>query len=73
MLVAGLLGAKNEQMVSFDYLLGLIEMRLSLLLAAFFSVGVLLSALIFIFVWLKLKWRIGKLQRQSMQNNAIEH
>lgn len=69
MMVAGLLGAKNEQLVTFDYLLADIELSLSLLLAAFFAVGVLLSSLVFSLIWLKLKWRIGRLQRQKTAVN----
>lgn len=64
LLIAGLLGARNEQMVVFDYLLADLEIRLSLLLALFFATGLLLSALVFILVWLKMKWRITRLERK---------
>lgn len=65
LLVAGMLGAKNDQLIVFDYLLNTIEMRLSMLLVAFFSVGVILSSLVFSLVWMRLKWRIGSLERQT--------
>ncbi|GAC12870.1 hypothetical protein GLIP_0216 [Aliiglaciecola lipolytica E3] len=65
MLVASLLGAKNDQAVMFDYLLSSMEMRLSILLMAFFASGVLLSSLIFTLIWLRLKWRINRLKKQQ--------
>lgn len=65
LLIAGMLGAKNDQLIVFDYLLDTIEMRLSMLLVAFFSVGVILSSLVFSLVWMRLKWRIGSLERQT--------
>jgi uncharacterized membrane protein YciS (DUF1049 family) len=65
MLVASLLGAKNDQAVMFDYLLSVIEMRLSVLLMSFFVAGIVLSSLMFTLVWLRLKWRIGRLQKQQ--------
>ena len=65
LLIAGMLGAKNDQLVVFDYLLNTFEMRLSMLLVAFFSVGVILSSLVFSLVWMRLKWRIGSLERQT--------
>lgn len=64
-LVTGMLGAKNDQLIVFDYLLNTIEMRLSMLLVAFFAVGVILSSLVFSLIWTRLKWRIGSLERQS--------
>lgn len=73
LLVAGMLGAKNDQLVVFDYLLNTIEMRLSMLLVAFFTVGVILSSLIFSLVWMRLKWRIGSLERQNKNLIKIEN
>ncbi|MDC0602090.1 lipopolysaccharide assembly protein LapA domain-containing protein [Aliiglaciecola sp.] len=66
-LVAALLGAKNDQAIIFDYLLSTIELRLSMLLMLFFATGALLSSLVFILIWLKMKWRIGRLQKQQRQ------
>ncbi len=65
MLVASLLGAKNDQAVMFDYLMGSMEMRLSILLMSFFAAGVIFSSLVFTLVWLKLKWRINRLQKRN--------
>ncbi|MBU2876410.1 MULTISPECIES: lipopolysaccharide assembly protein LapA domain-containing protein [Aliiglaciecola] len=65
MLVASLLGAKNDQAVMFDYLMGTMEMRLSILLMSFFAAGVIFSSLVFTLVWLKLKWRINRLQKRN--------
>lgn len=66
-LVAALLGAKNDQAVMFDYLLSVIELRLSLLLMLFFAAGALLSSLIFVLIWVKMKWQIGRLQKRQRQ------
>ncbi|MDO6692633.1 LapA family protein [Aliiglaciecola sp. 3_MG-2023] len=65
MLVASLLGAKNDQAVMFDYLMSSMEMRLSILLMAFFAAGVIFSSLVFTLIWLKLKWRINRLQKRN--------
>lgn len=65
MLISALLGAKNDQAITFDYLLNIVEMRLSILLMLFFAAGVVLSGLVFTLIWLKLKWRVGKLQKQQ--------
>lgn len=71
-MVAGLLGAKNEQLVMFDYLLADLQIRLSLLLALFFAAGTVLSGLLFCLVWLKMKWRIAKLERtHKTHTNAV--
>ena len=72
LLVTGMLGAKNDQLIVFDYLLNTIEMRLSMLLVAFFSVGVALSTLVFSLVWMRLKWRIGSLERQTKNFTKID-
>ncbi|TRY30163.1 lipopolysaccharide assembly protein LapA domain-containing protein [Aliiglaciecola sp. M165] len=65
MLISAMLGAKNDQAVSFDYLLNVIEMRLSILLMLFFAAGVLFSGLVFALIWIKLKWHVGRLQKQQ--------
>ncbi|WJG11164.1 lipopolysaccharide assembly protein LapA domain-containing protein [Aliiglaciecola sp. LCG003] len=70
MLIAGLLGAKNDQIINFDYLLATIEMRLSMLLMLFFAAGTALSGLVFALIWLRLKWRIGKLKKNSRVSDA---
>ncbi|MFA3792254.1 lipopolysaccharide assembly protein LapA domain-containing protein [Aliiglaciecola sp. SL4] len=71
MLVASLLGAKNDQAVMFDYLMSSMEMRLSILLMAFFAAGVIFSSLVFTLIWLRLKWRINRLQKRNHTTDIV--
>lgn len=59
------LGAKNDQMVTVNYLISQAELRLSVLLVIMLLVGVALSISIVSLYWIKLRWRIRQLERKQ--------
>jgi putative membrane protein len=65
LIVAGFVGSQNSHLVSINYILAETEVRMSVLLAVTFSLGVLFSVLIFIGYILRLKWRISSLERKN--------
>ncbi|MGK0306805.1 MAG: putative membrane protein [Gammaproteobacteria bacterium] len=65
LIVAGFVGSQNSHLVPINYILAETEIRMSVLLAVTFSLGVLFSVLIFIGYILRLKWRISSLERKN--------
>jgi putative membrane protein len=65
MLIAMVLGAKNDQLVTVNYLISQAELRLSVLLVIMLLAGVGLSISIVSLYWIKLRWRIRKLERKQ--------
>jgi putative membrane protein len=65
LIVAGFVGSQNSNLVPINYILAETEIRMSVLLAVTFSLGVLFSVLIFIGYILRLKWRISSLERKN--------
>jgi putative membrane protein len=65
LVVARFIGSQNSQLVPINYILAETEIRMSVLLAVTFFLGVLFSFLIFISYILRLKWRIGSLERKN--------
>jgi putative membrane protein len=71
-LIALALGAQNQQVVSFNYLLAKGDFHLSLLLGWMFVVGFGIAALVFGSVQFKQKLTIRKLRKQLNNQPAIE-
>ena len=75
LVIAGFIGSQNSHTVSINYILAETEIRLSVLLAVTFSIGVTFSVLLFIGYILRLKWRISSLERTnkklSLPTNVI--
>lgn len=65
LVAAGFIGSQNSHLISINYILAETEMRMSVLLAVTFSLGVIFSVLLFIGYILRLKWRIGSLERKN--------
>ena len=65
LVVAGFIGSQNSHLVPINYILAETELRMSVLLAVTFSIGVIFTVLIFIGYILRLKWRISSLQRTN--------
>jgi putative membrane protein len=65
LVVAGFVGSQNSHLVPINYILAETEMRMSVLLAATFSLGAIFSVLIFIGYIMGLKWRISSLERHN--------
>jgi putative membrane protein len=65
LVVAGFVGSQNSHLVSINYILAETEMRMSVLLAVTFLLGVIFSVLLIISYILRLKWRISSLERKN--------
>jgi len=65
LVVAGFIGSQNSHLVSINYILAETEMRMSVLLAVTFSLGIIVSVLLVIGYILRLKWRISSLERKN--------
>ncbi len=61
--VAVILGLKNQELVNINYLVAQSEMRLSTLFAILFLIGFVVSSLIGIFFYMKLKMKNRKLRK----------
>ena len=65
LIVSILVGAQNDQIIEVNYLLAKASMPLSLLMAIMLLLGIGISALGFIFVWLRLRWSLNRAQAQN--------
>ena len=65
LVVAGFVGSQNSHVVSVNYIFAETEIRLSVLLAVIFSLGIIFSVLLMIGTILRLKWRISSLERKN--------
>ncbi len=65
LVVAELIGSQNSHIVLVNFILAETEMRMSVLLAVTFSLGVIFSVLLIVGTLLRLKWRIRKLERKN--------
>jgi len=69
-LIALALGAQNQSVVTFNYLIAQGEFHLSALLGIVFAIGFFVSLLIFGSLHLKSQLRVRKLNRQLKKLNA---
>jgi putative membrane protein len=70
LVVAGFIGSQNSHLVPINYILAETEMRMSVLLAVTFFLGVISSVLLIIGYVLRLKWRVSSLERK---NKKLSH
>ena len=63
--IAVVLGLKNQQAINVNYLIAQSEMRLATLLAIVFLFGFLLSALVYLPFYLKLKMKNRQLRKKN--------
>ncbi|AKD37732.1 LapA family protein [Pasteurella sp. P03HT] len=74
-LVAVTIGANNDQMITFNYMVAQSEIRLSTLVAILFGLGLLLGWLISAIFYLKLKLKnmslTRQIKRQTLQINEL--
>jgi putative membrane protein len=71
LVVAGFIGSQNSHLVLINYILAETEMRMSVLLALTFFLGVIFTVLLFIGYILRLKWRIGALERKNKKLSPL--
>jgi putative membrane protein len=65
LIIAGFVGSQNSHIVSINYIFAETKIRLSILLAVIFSLGIIFSFLLTIGTILRLKWRISSLERKN--------
>ncbi|WP_040976523.1 LapA family protein [Necropsobacter massiliensis] len=74
-LVAITVGANNDQIISFNYIVAQSEVQLSTLVAILFGLGLFLGWLICAFFYLKLKLKnmslARQIKRQTLQINEL--
>ncbi|HHT7855922.1 LapA family protein [Pasteurella multocida] len=74
-LVAITIGANNDQIISFNYMIAQSEFRLSTLVAILFGLGLILGWLISAIFYIKLKLKnmslTRQLKRQTLQINEL--
>ncbi|AKD39621.1 LapA family protein [Pasteurella multocida] len=74
-LVAITIGANNDQIISFNYMVAQSEFRLSTLVAILFGLGLILGWLISVIFYIKLKLKnmslTRQLKRQTLQINEL--
>ncbi|HDR0641406.1 LapA family protein [Pasteurella multocida] len=74
-LVAITIGANNDQIISFNYMVAQSEFRLSTLVAILFGLGLILGWLISAIFYIKLKLKnmslTRQLKRQTLQINEL--
>ncbi|OOS00072.1 hypothetical protein B0186_06830 [Canicola haemoglobinophilus] len=70
-LVAVTIGANNDQLITFNYVIAQNELRLSTLVALLFGLGLILGWLITAFFYLRLKLKSLSLSRQVKRQAAL--
>jgi putative membrane protein len=65
LIIAGFVGSQNSHVVSINYIFAETKIRLSMILAVIFSLGIIFSFLLTIGTILRLKWRISSLERKN--------
>lgn len=66
------LGAKNDQLVTVNYLIAQTELRLSILLIIMLFAGAVLSLCMASLFWFKLKWRIRQLEQKQKSLTTVK-
>jgi putative membrane protein len=65
LVVAGFIGSQNSHLVSVNYILAETNLRMSVLLAVTFSLGIIFAVILILGYILRLKWRISSLERKN--------
>lgn len=65
LVVAGFIGSQNSHLVSVNYILAETDLRMSVLLAVTFSLGIIFAVILILGYILRLKWRINSLERKN--------
>ncbi|MFT5676278.1 MAG: putative membrane protein [Paraglaciecola sp.] len=72
LLFVGFVGSQNGHLVTVNYLIAESEMRVSVLMAIAFILGVFFTLLTLSWYIFRLKWRIVRLERQHKKLTQIE-
>ncbi|MEN8778664.1 MAG: LapA family protein [Glaciecola sp.] len=72
LVIAVIIGSRNQELVTINYLIAQSELRQSTLMAIVFSLGVVIGMLTFFSSWLKLTWKVKSLRNQLKRLSTEE-
>ena len=72
LVIAVIIGSRNPELVTINYLIAQSELRQSTLMAIVFSLGVVIGMLTFFSSWLKLTWKVKSLRNQLKRLSTEE-
>lgn len=72
LVIAVIIGSRNQEFVTINYLIAQSELRQSTLMAIVFSLGVVIGMLTFFSSWLKLTWKVKSLRNQLKRLSTEE-
>jgi lipopolysaccharide assembly protein A len=72
LVIAVIIGSRNQELVTINYLIAQNELRQSTLMAIVFSLGVVIGMLTFFSSWLKLTWKVKSLRNQLKRLSTEE-
>lgn len=72
LVIAVIIGSRNQEFVTINYLIAQSELRQSTLMAIMFSLGVVIGMLTFFSGWLKLTWKVKSLRNQLKRLSTEE-
>ena len=72
LVIAVIIGSRNQELVTINYLIAQSELRQSTLMAIVFSLGVVIGMLNFFSSWLKLTWKVKSLRNQLKRLSTEE-
>ena len=72
LVIAVIIGSRNQELVTINYLIAQSELRQSTLMAIVFSLGVVIGMLTFFSSWLKLTCKVKSLRNQLKRLSTEE-
>ena len=72
LVIAVIIGSRNQELVTINYLIAQSELRQSTLMAIVFSLGVVIGMLTFFSSWLKLTWKVKSLRNHLKRLSTEE-
>ena len=73
LVVSGFIGSQNSHIVAINYILAETEMRMSILLAITFVLGILFTVILISGYILRLKWQVKSLERKNKKLTQATH
>ena len=73
LVVSGFIGSQNSHIVAINYILAETEMRMSVLLAITFVLGILFTTILASGYILRLKWQVKSLERKNKKLTQASH
>lgn len=64
LVIAIIIGSRNQELVTINYLIAQSELRVSTLMAIILSFGIVIGMLTMFGSWLKLSWKVKSLKNQ---------